>query len=74
MFPVNFDMYLIGLTEINSRTRYNFWDLLGDVGGFNDGMFLVCQIFMTTYAALAFKVDYLSSLVVAKTEVNKPKT
>ena len=24
------------------RTRYSIWDLLGDVGGFNDGLILVC--------------------------------
>ena len=27
--------------EIIERTRYNFWDILGDVGGFNDGLYLV---------------------------------
>ena len=27
---------------IEKRIRYNVWDLLGDVGGFNDGLLLVC--------------------------------
>ena len=27
---------------IEKRTRYSVWDLLGDVGGFNDGLILVC--------------------------------
>ena len=39
---------------------------MGDVGGFNDGLFLVMEIFMATYAALAFKVDYLSNLSVER--------
>ena len=68
MFPIRISLNLLGLTEINSRTRYNFWDLLGDVGGFSDGLFLVCQMLMTSYAALAFKIDYLNTLVVAKTD------
>ena len=27
---------------IETRTRYTVWDLLGDVGGFNDGLLLLC--------------------------------
>ena len=66
-------MNLNGLTEISKRTRYNFWNLLGDVGGFNDGLFLVCEIFMATYAALSFKIDYLNNLAVEKTKSDKSK-
>ena len=32
--------------SIEARTKYNIWDLLGDVGGFNDGLFLVVSLFM----------------------------
>ena len=49
---------------IQNRTRYNFWDLLGDIGGFNDGLFLLCSIFMSSYSALAYKIDYLNGKVV----------
>ena len=27
---------------IEKRVRYSVWDLLGDVGGFNDGLIFVC--------------------------------
>ena len=53
-----------GSAKIQERTRYNFWDLLGDVGGFNDGMFLLCSLFMSSYSALAYKIDYLNGKVV----------
>ena len=50
--------------KIQNRTRYNFWDLLADVGGFNDGLFLLFSIFMSSYSALAYKIDYLNGKVV----------
>ena len=43
------------------RQRYNIWDLLGDVGGFHDGLMIVFSLFMGSYSALAFKIDYLKS-------------
>ena len=30
-----------GTVEIKERIRFNYWDLLGVVGGFHDGLFLV---------------------------------
>ena len=42
-------MELSGWTRIEQRTRYNIWDLLGDVGGFNDAVFLLVSFFMTTF-------------------------
>ena len=44
---------------VQTRTRYNFWDLLGDVGGFHDGLVLVASLFMSFIAQLAFQRDYL---------------
>ena len=40
---------------VMERKRYNLWDLLGDIGGFNDGLILVLQIFMSKYSALMFE-------------------
>ena len=53
-----------GIVKIQNRTRYNFWDLLGDVGGFNDGLFLLCSLFMSSYSALAYKIDFLDGRIV----------
>ena len=36
------------------------WDLLGDVGGFNDGLLLLCSIFMSSYSAFSFTLDVLN--------------
>ena len=41
---------LNGWKRVEQRTRYNMWDLLGDVGGFQDGLFLLGSMFVTTYA------------------------
>ena len=46
---------------IEKRSRYNIWDLLGDVGGFNDGLILVCQLLTASYSALSFKTKFLAS-------------
>ena len=35
------------------------WDLLGDVGGFHDGLFLLCSFFVTAYASMSFQRDLL---------------
>lgn len=50
------------LTEIQQRVRYNFWDLLGDVGGFNDGLILLFSIFMGTYSAFSYSLDLLAEM------------
>lgn len=59
--------YLSGDLHVQTRERYTFWDLLGDVGGFNDGLFLLAQFFMATYASFSFNVDYLDGKVVDST-------
>ena len=47
---------------IEKRIRYNVWDLLGDVGGFNDGLILVCQLLTGAYTAASFKTKFLASI------------
>lgn len=47
---------------IEQRTRYTIWDLLGDVGGFNDGLMFVCQLLTSTYAAISFKTSFLRQI------------
>ena len=49
---------------VTTRTRYNVWDLLSDVGGFNDGLFLVASIVMSSYSAFQYKKDLLSQFKV----------
>ena len=41
--------------QIIERTRYNVWDLLGDVGGLNDGLHLLGSFLFSSYAAFSFK-------------------
>ena len=36
------------------RNRYSFWQALGDIGGFNDGMCLIVKILMTPLSASLF--------------------
>ena len=46
--------------HIEKRIRYSIWNLVSDVGGFSDGITLVCNIFMTAYSAMAFKTSFLN--------------
>ena len=48
-----------GLLQLESRSLYTYWDLLSDFGGFYAGCFMICSIFKSTYAALAFQADYI---------------
>ena len=54
--------YLSDDIVIEKRIRYSVWDLLGDVGGFNDGLMLVCQILTGAYTAASFKTKFLASI------------
>ena len=38
--------------------------MLADVGGFNDGLLLLCSIFMSSYSAFSFTLDVLSQFPV----------
>ena len=52
---------LTGFLQVQARTRFSIWDLIGEVGGFNDGVFLFCSLFMGRYASSSFAVNYLNS-------------
>jgi len=47
--------------KIMTRTRYSFWDALGDVGGFHDGLVLLVRFFMAPYSAALFFADFLKN-------------
>ena len=61
LFEFSIKIVLGEVYNIEVRQRYNIWDLLGDVGGFHDGLIIVFSLFMGSYSALAFKIDYLKS-------------
>ena len=42
--------------QVMQRKRYNFWELLADVGGFFDGVKLLFNFFLTTLSATYFKM------------------
>ena len=44
------------------RKLYSYWDALGDVGGFHDGLILLISTIMGPFAAHRFFTDLLSSL------------
>ena len=52
-------LHLSPSLKIITRTRYNVWDLLGDVGGFNDGLHLVGYFLLSSYAAFSYKQSIL---------------
>ena len=41
--------------QVLERSRYNYWDALGDIGGFNDGLVLLLKLFMTRYSSMMFE-------------------
>lgn len=41
---------------VSERKRYNFWDAVGDIGGFHDGIVLIIQVFMAPYSAMMFNI------------------
>ena len=43
------------------RVRYNFWDALGDIGGFHDGLILFIRILMGPFAAHSFIMELIAS-------------
>ena len=63
VLPMEFqiDIYLDTYLTVLKRTRYNVWDLLGDVGGFNDGLNLVASLIFSFYSTFAFSKDLINS-------------
>lgn len=57
---VSFVIHVQMANELSTeqRIRYTCWDLLGDVGGFNDGLIFIFQGVMGAYSALLFSIDY----------------
>ena len=55
-------LFLDGYLSVSSRARYNCWDLLGDIGGFYDGLIIVGMILFGAYSAFAFQNDLLSGV------------
>ena len=49
------------MTYIEKRSLYSVGDLLGDVGGFNDGPMLVCQLLLSAYSAISFKSKLIAT-------------
>ena len=54
--------YVILDSDMNDlkRVRYNFWDALGDVGGFHDGLVLLIRIVIGPFAAHGFFLELLA--------------
>ena len=44
---------------IMERVRYQVWDLLGDIGGFYDGIILALFLFMGPYSAKSFANNFV---------------
>jgi len=40
--------------QIMQRQRYSFWDALGDIGGFHDGLVLLVSMFMSSISSALF--------------------
>ena len=53
-FSVNVQLQLSNDMEVAERKRYSWWQLLGDIGGFHDGLVLLIKFFMASYSAAMF--------------------
>ena len=53
--------------QILQRTRYSFWDALGDIGGFHDGLALLISFFMSSISSALFTKELEKSGRVDKT-------
>ena len=51
--------------------RYNFWDLLGDVGGFHDGLYLLLSLFMASYSSYNFKSAWLHNKTIDTDDISE---
>ena len=47
--------------KIMERSRYTFWDVLGDIGGFHDGLILFLYFIMAPFSAKAFLNKFADS-------------
>ena len=52
--------------EIIERTRYNFWDILGDVGGFNGALLLFQGFIMNFWSSTLFRSNLAEEVPVRR--------
>ena len=60
--------YLIDEADMHERTRYGFFDLLGDLGGVKELIAISFGIFLTPISHFSFTVDLASRLFRARTK------
>ena len=65
-------MKLSGYLNVQSRTLYNMWDLLGDIGGFYDGLLVVASMTFGFYSAFQFRRDFAGSVAFDNDEGKAP--
>lgn len=65
--------FLSGELYVENRAVYNFWNLLGDVGGFHDGLVLVASLFMGFISQMSFEKNYLHDKKLDKFDSEKSK-
>ncbi len=45
--------------QLNQRTRYSFWQFVGDIGGFHDGLKLLVDMFFAPFVSFSFATDFV---------------
>lgn len=45
--------------QVQKRVRYTFWQLLGDAGGFHDGLCLLIGFFVNPFSATGLQKDII---------------
>ena len=53
---------------VHSRVRYTYWDILGDFGGFREGLDLVIIFILGAFPEHAFLFKAIQKLFYAKTK------
>jgi len=64
LMTMSIDLNLNGYLRVDSRTRYNVWDLLGDVGGLHDGLVIFFAIFVVPFSTFSFSNDFIEGKLV----------
>ena len=66
VLEVGLHFFIDSEVQIKSRTRYNFWTALGDIGGFHDGLTLVIKGIIASIAAISYENDLLKGNLFAE--------
>ena len=53
---------------VNKREVYNFFDLLGDLGGIQDIIIIVCGFFLFPVSEFSYNLKALSKMYLVNTE------